>query len=235
MKPLVPWSRDADAPPAARLLEGAVLPPNLDEDAYARVAERLQSAMADASTAPSTSKRSLVAKIAGGVVVGAAIGIIAWSATSDRAVTEGTGKPLATSEATAFTLPEPEPARGLTEPSTRDESVPVRSVDDLPSAMTAAVRRAPPMADALTLELRLVDGARLRLAVDPASALSQLDAHARDFPHGQLALERDVLRVEALLRLGRRSEAEAAARSLAARAPGSPQAERASELMERPE
>jgi len=241
MKPLVPWSRAADAPPAARLLEGAVAPRELDEDAYARVAQRLQVVMADAGTAPSASRRSLVAKVAGGVIAGAAIGVIAWSMTSDRAFSGGTEgpAPVLGSGATSPAAPASDAARGRIEPSTRDdvprESVPVRSVGDLPSAATPAVRRAPPVADALTLELRLVDGARIRLAADPTSALSLLDAHARDFPHGQLALERDVLRVDALLRLGRRSDAEAVTRSLAAQAPGSPQAERASDLMRRPE
>ncbi len=236
MKPLVPWSRAADAPPAARLLEGAASPRELDADAYARVAQRLHAVMADASTAPSASGRSLVAKIAGGVVAGAAIGVIAWSSMSGRELTEATeaSAPVIGSGATSVAPPVPEAARGLVESSTSDDirpdSVPVRSVGDLPSATTSAARRAPPVADALTLELRLVDGARVRLATDPTSALSQLDAHARDFPRGQLALERDVLRVDALLRLGRRSEAEAVARSLAARAPGSPQAERASDL-----
>ncbi|OJY25834.1 MAG: hypothetical protein BGO98_35125 [Myxococcales bacterium 68-20] len=241
MKPLVPWSRAADAPPAARLLEGAALPRGLDEDAYARVAQRLQVEMADASPAPSASGRSLVAKIVGGVIVGAAIGVIAWSSMSDRAFTKGTDAPapVDVSGATSLAPPVAEAARGPIESKAGDdirrESVPVRSVGDLPSATTPAVRRAPPVVDALTLELRLVDGARVRLASDPTSALSLLDAHARDFPRGQLALERDVLRVDALLRLGRRSDAEAVARSLAGRAPGSPQAERASDLMGRVE
>ena len=223
MKPLVPWSRAADAPPAARLLEGAALPRGLDEDAYARVAQRLQVEMADASPAPSASGRSLVAKIVGGVIVGAAIGVIAWSSMSDRAFTKGTDAPapVDVSGATSLAPPVAEAARGPIESKAGDdirrESVPVRSVGDLPSATTPAVRRAPPVVDALTLALRL------------------LDAHARDFPRGQLALERDVLRVDALLRLGRRSDAEAVARSLAGRAPGSPQAERASDLMGRVE
>jgi hypothetical protein len=241
MKPLVPWSRAEDAPPAARLLEGAGRPRELDDDAYARVAQRLQVVMADASTAPAASGLSLVAKIAAGVIVGAAIGVIAWSSTSDRVFTERTEAPAPVlgSGATSLASPPSEAARGLNESSPRDdirrESVPVRSVGDLPSATTPAVHPAPPVADALTLELRLVDGARVRLAVDPTSALGLLDAHVRDFPRGQLALERDVLRVDALLRLDRRSDAEAVARSLAARAPGSPQAERASDLMGRVE
>jgi hypothetical protein len=56
---------------------------------------------------------------------------------------------------------------------------------------------------------------------DPGGALALLSAHERAFPRGGLVLERELLAVDALLRLGRRADAEARARSLRARAPGS--------------
>jgi hypothetical protein len=41
----------------------------------------------------------------------------------------------------------------------------------------------------------------------PAAGLSLLDDHASRFPRGQLAEERDALRIQALAALGRRDEA----------------------------
>ncbi|MBN9166061.1 MAG: hypothetical protein J0I07_34245, partial [Myxococcales bacterium] len=55
--------------------------------------------------------------------------------------------------------------------------------------------------------------------------------HAAEFPGGQLASEREVLLVDALIRTGRRAEAEARARALGAREPGSPYAQRVDALL----
>lgn len=40
-----------------------------------------------------------------------------------------------------------------------------------------------------------------------AAALTQLEQHEKSFPDSSLAQERDVLRIEALVKLGRREEA----------------------------
>lgn len=132
-----------------------------------------------------------------------------------------------------------------------DEVVPAVSVDSLPSvdplARPAPKRpgsggaigreRSPEPSgateqdDALTRELRLVDGARLELAAHPEQARALLVRHAADFPSGQLASEREVLLVDVLIRLGRGDEAEAHARSLVAREPGSPYAKRVEALL----
>jgi hypothetical protein len=81
------------------------------------------------------------------------------------------------------------------------------SVDDLMEAPAAvpsdAVARA-----SLTRELAALDRARLVLADgDARGALGQLDAYQRSFPRGRLALEAEVLRIDALAKLGRTSEA----------------------------
>jgi len=130
-----------------------------------------------------------------------------------------------------------------------DEIVPAVSVDSLPSVNpparpapkrtgsggAIAKERSPEppaeQGDALTRELRLVDGARVELAARPEQARALLLRHAADFPSGQLASEREVLLVDALIRLGRRDEAEAHARSLVAREPGSPYAKRVESLL----
>jgi hypothetical protein len=43
----------------------------------------------------------------------------------------------------------------------------------------------------------------------PADALAAADLHAREFPHGQLAEEREVLAITALVSLGRNADARA--------------------------
>lgn len=60
--------------------------------------------------------------------------------------------------------------------------------------------------DALAAETALLAAARGSLDSDPAAALARLDEHARAYPKGALAEERDVLRVEALCRAGRFEE-----------------------------
>jgi hypothetical protein len=52
------------------------------------------------------------------------------------------------------------------------------------------------------------------LATDAARALAEAEAHGRAFPAGQLAAERELVAVEALVRLGRRDEARARADAL---------------------
>jgi len=86
--------------------------------------------------------------------------------------------------------------------------------------------------DALSAEARRVAEARAVLrGGDGAAALAILRAAAREYPTGELAEERSVLEVEALLALGRRGEAEAAAATLLGRYPRSPHAARVREAL----
>ena len=66
----------------------------------------------------------------------------------------------------------------------------------------------------LERELALLDRARQQLRVAPAEALATLQQHQREFPKGSLRVEASIVRVETLLQLGRRAEAEALAREL---------------------
>jgi len=71
-------------------------------------------------------------------------------------------------------------------------------------------------------ELRLLRQARGAVARDDfAAALPPIAEHARDFPNGRLAEEREALHVKALVGLGRSDEARRAAASFAARFPRS--------------
>jgi hypothetical protein len=85
-----------------------------------------------------------------------------------------------------------------------------------PSGQTAsriALARSEPEAkdaaaeDQLLHEVQLLDHARALLARDPTAALRTVAAHAGRFPKPLLAAERELIAVEALLRLGRDEEA----------------------------
>lgn len=113
-------------------------------------------------------------------------------ATRSRPIPEGPVVPLAPPPAAATPDPSPAPGAAVSDGETQG----------------------------LTREARLLERARALLARSPGSALSTIQRHEAEFPHGALELERELLKVEALVRLGRRSEAESTARALRARAPG---------------
>ena len=118
-------------------------------------------------------------------------------------------------------------------PSQSTEPIPTFAVSALPSSSTtAAPTAAPPPSLArereaprtdLRRERELVDAARAALARGNASeALGLLERHAATFPAGQLAEERDVLRVQSLVAAGRRGDAEAHANAFKRAHPNSP-------------
>jgi hypothetical protein len=57
-------------------------------------------------------------------------------------------------------------------------------------------------------EAKLLERARSHVASDPALALKETDLHKERFGEGHMNAERELIAVEALLRLGRRTEAE---------------------------
>lgn len=83
-------------------------------------------------------------------------------------------------------------------------------------------------------EDELLARARGRLQASPAAALSSTEDHARLYPRGQLVEEREVIAIDALVRLGRRAEAEARARSFLATHPQSIFRTKVTQLVGRP-
>lgn len=82
-----------------------------------------------------------------------------------------------------------------------------------PAATTAvgSAPRAKRASDPLA-ELALLDRARRVIGKDPARALALAEEHARHYRAGQFAEERELLAIEALVRLARRAAAERRAR-----------------------
>lgn len=91
-------------------------------------------------------------------------------------------------------------------PSDREKAL-KRSLAPHPKALDST-QEDTPKEDTLAEELKLVGAAERHLSHDPARALQKLEQHAHAFPEGKLKNERELLRVRALLRLNRRSEAE---------------------------
>jgi hypothetical protein len=80
-------------------------------------------------------------------------------------------------------------------------------------------------------ELRLVGAAQRALSRDPTRALALVREHARRFPDGALAEERDALFVSALWETGRKDEARTLARRFTQEHPGSTYVARMREIL----
>lgn len=108
-----------------------------------------------------------------------------------------------------------------------------------PRASVAAPLGAPSAAepesvDALQQEIQLLERARRDLTSSPAAARRALLDHELRFPSGHLRIERELLLVDVLVRLGRRPEAEARAESLERQNPNSLYRERLDQILGRP-
>jgi RNA polymerase sigma-70 factor, ECF subfamily len=96
--------------------------------------------------------------------------------------------------------------------------IPTVSVDDLPRAAPSAQPKAKAPRESDTALLRRAQDA---LASNPARALALVGEHQKSYPRSAFAQEREVLAIDALIRLGRRSEAEARADAFARAYPSS--------------
>jgi len=106
--------------------------------------------------------------------------------------------------------PLPEPA-AVVAPAAAPSEAPAPKPAPSPRAA-----RPEPRGGGLSEELKQLEAIRRTLAHDPGRALTATDRHARRFPQGALRPERELLKIEALLRLGRSKEAwQLASRALA--------------------
>ncbi|HEX5100952.1 MAG TPA: hypothetical protein VFV94_15685, partial [Polyangiaceae bacterium] len=87
---------------------------------------------------------------------------------------------------------------------------------DLPRALRPAAPPSASSAGGLAAESTLLEQARRSLDSAPERALALVGEHARTFPSGQLAAERRLIEIDALYRVGRRTEARARAERLLA-------------------
>jgi hypothetical protein len=131
------------------------------------------------------------------------------------------------------------------EPKAEREVAPMPTVAEAPAVVPApAIIRAPQLrsptteatereSDALEREAALLESARASLGTAPARALELAERHASSFPGGKLAIERELVAVDALERLGRHSEARARGEALLRRASGNIYEDRIRRLLEK--
>jgi len=118
---------------------------------------------------------------------------------------------------------EPEPVAPVEPPPSVPE--PVR-----PGGRAPAQTAAPEDPEA---EVRLLQQAQDALSGSPTQALALAREHTRRFPRGTLAQEREVLAIDALVRLGRTAEAQTRADRFHSRWPGSSHGRRVDALIAR--
>jgi hypothetical protein len=178
-------------------------------EALASVARRLRVPFVVApvvvAAVPSTAFAAVLTKL--GV---SRLGLLGWSAGSAAVVAGGLA---------ALSLSSPSPApldRAAVAPRTivaaplDAHSAPIPALPSPPEEAPAPPRaeRAKPRDTVATWdEPQLIERARKALAAEPRRALALTQEHQRRFPSGALSVEREVIALEALSRLGQSAEA----------------------------
>jgi hypothetical protein len=114
-------------------------------------------------------------------------------------------------------------------PAAVPEAQPPPASKQAPAARTeqvAPAEAASSSEDALAGEAKLLNQAHAAMSTDPPAAYAFASEHARRYPRGQLAAERELILVQALAKLGRTQEAEARGRALRKSSPSSIYGER---------
>ena len=107
---------------------------------------------------------------------------------------------------TTSTQPEAAPSAGA--PSAPLEPAELQPSSSAASVGTTRAEVRPAATPPLAAELAALDSARASLShSDPNAALVALDAYARNFPHGRLSMEAEVLRIGALAKSGQSAAA----------------------------
>ncbi|HET9932300.1 MAG TPA: hypothetical protein VFQ35_16465 [Polyangiaceae bacterium] len=160
-------------------------------------------------------------------------GLVAWRATTQRSAHPASVAiaPSSTSSSLPAVAPAPSASSvGVASP----ESVVAPSDASARLRVRAQSSAAPAKSadeDSLSGESRLLNQAHRALTTDPARALAIAREHAKRYPHGQLAAERELIMVQALVKLGRTREAEARGQELRKTAPKSIYEERLDKVL----
>jgi hypothetical protein len=128
--------------------------------------------------------------------------------------------PLPRVEATVAVVP-PATTTAITSPPTPAPAQVLPTPALLASGGVAAPVPSVAPVDSLTREAAMLEQARAAMARDPNAALVLLDAHRAEFPQGELAMERELVAVDALTRLGRTADARTRGEALLPAARGS--------------
>jgi TolA-binding protein len=204
----------SDAPPELReLFLDAKQPEPLTPAADARLAAQI-SALGALPAAPLG--RVVPWLVAGGAVV--VVGALALVAGRAPAPTAAPSPPL-TNSAPAPAAPD------AVQPAAPEAPAPSERKPS-PAASARPAEAASSSGDALAGEAKLLNQAHAAMASDPQKAHAIASEHAKRYPRGQLAAERELILVQALVKLGRAREAEARGRALRKSTPSSIYGER---------
>jgi hypothetical protein len=199
-----------------------------DAAAEARIAAGVKGAVGAAALPASPGGRSVLAGAAKLTIVAVALGGALWWGLRPA--------PTADLPVSMPTVPVPAPVVKRPPPTVVVETAPPPPVASAPRAPVVArpaprrasanananaadARAIAPPAEARASEWQLVRQAREALGADPSASLRLTAEHARLYPRGALTQEREVIAVDALVRLGRRQEAEARAGALLRQSP----------------
>lgn len=130
--------------------------------------------------------------------------------------------PASTSSAPAFALVHATPSPVSSNAGVAKPSAPASAPTPAESSSSA---------DPLQEEVHLLQDAKAHVTSAPLTALARVHEHEVKFPHGTLAIEREMVAVEALMSAGRRQDARARAARLRPSLGGSIYAERLDALV----
>lgn len=173
-------------------------------------------------------------------LIGAEIGSRALAPAAPPAAATPPSSPSAVAVALALVAPPLVPSASVPRTASSSEAPlappPPRSathrVELAPPIVDIATPAPRPATDTLAEEAALIESARAALARSPTEALQRAEEHASRFPAGKLAMESEFVAIDALTRLGRKSEARTRAESLLARARGGLYEERLRQLVD---
>jgi hypothetical protein len=191
-----------------------------------------------AAPAPAARFVSLGKPIGLGMLVVLGLGALWWnhnlsrdasqlSAANESQHTVNTAPPSAADQTSPQLAPTDRAPESNTAPPTPlppSAAIEPRSIETRPSA-----RRELGLAE----ELRQLERIRREVARSPKRALLDADAHRQRFPHGALGPERELLRIEALLRLGQSDRAEQLAATVLSAPESNPYHAQVADLMAR--
>ena len=213
-------ARDEPAPERVAALQAAVT---------ASIAAGITASAGTAAAASATAKAGLfkvvlgllgAGGVAGAALVGTGVVDAPWSAPSREPASPVPSPPAPAPMAD----PEPLAPEIDREPETKPDAV-----EEAP-AKRAARPRPPATAGTIAEEAQLLERARSTLESNPRAALAAAESHRRRFRRGALAQEREVLVIDALMRLGRRASAERRAAAFTRQYPHSAHRERVERL-----
>jgi hypothetical protein len=182
------------------------------------------------------------------LAMGAAVGLATVVAVTRRVPSSSTSPPSVVAPPSTHSARaparQPEPRAELEVAPAESVVAPMSTVAPAPAVVPApAIARPQPRSpmtetteresDALEREAALLESARASLGTAPAHALELTERHASSFPSGKLAIERELVAVDALQRLGRHSEARARGEALLRRTSGNIYEDRIRRLLEK--